>query len=86
VTAPAHAPGAVDVRVSSPAGTSAVTASVRYTYEPTADLRTVIQSPGQVALGDASTVTVTVTNRGPDPTRSATTVALAGAGAARWLR
>jgi hypothetical protein len=81
--APAHAPGLVDVRVSTDAGTSAVVEVDRFTYDPTADARINVSSAsGEVALGDMLTQTVVVGNDGPDAATGATaTVTLNGVGA-----
>lgn len=38
VTAPPHAPGAVDIRITTPAGTSAVTSADRFIYRPPSSL------------------------------------------------
>ena len=59
VTTPAHAAGAVDVRVKAPAGTSAVTPGDRYTYENAPSVTSVAPSKGPHAGGTRITITGT---------------------------
>ncbi|MEU7824819.1 fibronectin type III domain-containing protein [Catellatospora sp. NPDC049133] len=81
--APPHEPGAVDVRVSTAAGTSPIAATGRFTYEPVADVAvTASASTHSPALGDVFTETVIVRNAGPDRTTQTTaTVTIHGAAA-----
>ena len=80
--APAHAPGVVDVRVSTDAGTSAVVEADRFTFDRTADVYTILSlSTSDVALGDVFTDTIAVGNSGPDVATGVTTIlALTGSG------
>jgi hypothetical protein len=59
VTAPAHTAGAVDVRVTTPGGTSAVTTTDRYTYT------TNIPTPVTALTGSVSGSSVTLTWTNP---------------------
>src|SRR6202042_3667667 len=57
---PAHAAGVVDVRVVTPAGTSAVVAADKYTYEGAPTITAVAPKSGPP--GGAQAVTITGTN------------------------
>jgi hypothetical protein len=60
VKAPAHAAGQVDVRVTTPLGTSAISAADHYTYEAAPTITSV--SPIAGPLGGGKTVTIIGTN------------------------
>ncbi|MES2834634.1 MAG: IPT/TIG domain-containing protein [Pseudomonadota bacterium] len=72
--APAHAMGVVDIRVTTPGGTTANTAAddITYVAPPTASL---VFSPSSVVTLQNSTLTITLTN--PNPTVALTRVAMA---------
>ena len=57
VTAPAHAAGAVDVRVTTPGGTSPVTSRARYAYAPPPSVGSLSVSAGPVGGGTVVTLT-----------------------------
>ncbi len=64
--APAHAAGTVDVRVTTPGGTSAIVAGDHYTYEPPPTVSSV--SPNAGPTGGGNTVTINGTNFVPGAT------------------
>ncbi|MFD6891014.1 IPT/TIG domain-containing protein [Streptomyces sp. NPDC059957] len=82
-TAPAHAAGPVDVQVTTPGGTSAVTGAGRYTYQlPPADIDVDLTAqPGFSLLVPYLTYTLTARNTGPGTVTSATLTASLPAGA-----
>ncbi|HUZ52871.1 MAG TPA: IPT/TIG domain-containing protein [Streptosporangiaceae bacterium] len=66
-TSPAHAAGTVDVTVTTPGGTSALTSVDQFTYVNGADLAlTMTAAPNPVVVGSKLTYTLTVANNGPD--------------------
>lgn len=73
-TAPAHAAGTVDVRVTTPGGTSAITPAGEFTYvAPTADIDVDVSAqPHLGILVPYLTYTLTARNTGPDAVTSAT--------------
>ncbi|WP_031161958.1 IPT/TIG domain-containing protein [Streptosporangium roseum] len=76
VTAPAGAAGTVDVRVTGPGGTSAITAADRYTYVAAADIDVNLGAqPHLGILVPSLAYTLTAHNTGPDPVTSATLTA-----------
>ncbi|MDD9380953.1 IPT/TIG domain-containing protein [Streptomyces sp. ZAF1911] len=82
-TAPAHAAGPVDVQVTTPGGTSAVTGAGRYTYQlPPADIDVDLTAqPGFSLLVPYLTYTLTARNTGPGTVTSATLTATLPSGA-----
>ncbi|MFI5765383.1 IPT/TIG domain-containing protein [Streptomyces sp. NPDC051563] len=82
-TAPAHAAGPVDVQVTTPGGTSAVTGAGRYTYQvPPADIDVDLTAqPGLGLLVPYLTYTLTARNTGPGGATSAIVTAILPAGA-----
>jgi uncharacterized repeat protein (TIGR01451 family) len=76
-TAPAGLAGTVDVQVTTPGGTSPVTAADRYTYlAATADIAVALAATGVPALlGAHIDYTLTVTNTGPVTATSTTVTA-----------
>jgi YVTN family beta-propeller protein len=74
VTAPAHAAGTVDVKATTPGGTSATSAADHYTYAA-ADLAVTLAATGVPGLGGHIDYTLTVTNNGPSALASASVTA-----------
>ncbi|GGZ71915.1 hypothetical protein GCM10010371_34510 [Streptomyces subrutilus] len=84
VSTPAHAAGTVDVRVTTPGGTSPVTAADQYTYLPPPAADIDVNLTAQPHLGilvPYLTYTLTAHNTGPSAVTSATLTATLPAGA-----
>jgi hypothetical protein len=71
-TAPAHAAGTVDIVVTSPNGSSAVSAADQFSFLRVASTATVTSSVNPSTYGQAVTFTATVSATGPTPTGTVT--------------
>ncbi|MCZ4124821.1 YVTN family beta-propeller repeat protein [Streptomyces sp. H39-S7] len=74
--APAGAVGTVDVQVTTPAGTSAVSAAGHFTYAAADVSVSLAAGPAPGLLGGKINYTVTITNHGPSPVTSAAVTAV----------